>query len=270
MSSATALMNVMMSAARKAARGLKRDFGEVEQLQVSRKGPADFVTAADLRAERVLREELERARPGYGFLMEETGEITGTDRTHRWLVDPLDGTLNFMHGLPHFAISIALEREGQLVAGLVYDPIKEEMFTAEKGRGAYMNDRRIRVSARRDLHAALLATGIPFPGRTEHARFLLELETAMSAAAGVRRYGAAALDLAYVAAGRYDGFWERGLSPWDVAAGIVLVREAGGFIQDLDGGEGMLGNGSILAGTSSLHAALTGLIRKSGVAKKAP
>lgn len=270
MSSATALMNVMMSAARKAARGLKRDFGEVEQLQVSRKGPADFVTAADLRAERILREELGRARPGYGFLMEETGEITGTDRSHRWLVDPLDGTLNFMHGLPHFAISIALERDGQLVAGLVYDPVKEEMFTAEKGRGAFMNDRRIRVSARRDLPSALLATGIPFPGRPEHARFLLELETAMSAAAGVRRFGAAALDLAYVAAGRFDGFWERGLSPWDLAAGIVLVREAGGFVQDLDGGESMLQNGTILVGNQSLRAALAGLIRKSGLAKKAP
>ncbi|MFP3942892.1 MAG: inositol monophosphatase family protein [Alphaproteobacteria bacterium] len=270
MSSATALMNVMMSAARKAARGLKRDFGEVEQLQVSRKGPADFVTAADLRAERILREELSRARPGYGFLMEETGEITGTDRTHRWLVDPLDGTLNFMHGLPHFAISIALERDGQLVAGLIYDPVKEETFTAEKGRGAFMNDRRIRVSARRDLTTCLLATGIPFPGRAEHARFLMELETAMSSAAGVRRFGAAALDLAYVAAGRYDGFWERGLSPWDIAAGIVLIREAGGFVQDLDGGGSMLTSGSILAGNLSLQPALTGLIRKSGMAKKAP
>lgn len=270
MSTASALMNVMMSAARKASRGLKRDFGEVEQLQVSRKGPADFVTAADLRAERILREELERARPGYGFLMEETGEVAGTDRTHRWLVDPLDGTLNFMHGLPHFAVSIALERDGQLVAGLVYDPVKEEMFTAEKGRGAFMNDRRIRVSSRRDIRTALLATGIPFPGRPEHTRFLLELETAMSAAAGVRRYGAAALDLAYVAAGRYDGFWERGLSPWDVAAGIVLVREAGGFVQDLAGGGGMLENGSILAGNTELHAALTSLIQKSALAKKAP
>lgn len=270
MSTATALMNVMMTAARKAARGLKRDFGEVEQLQVSRKGPADFVTTADLRAERILREELERARPGYGFLMEETGEIVGTDRTHRWLVDPLDGTLNFMHGLPHFAISIALERDGQPVAGLVYDPIKEEMFTAERGRGAYMNDRRIRVSARRDMQAALLATGIPFPGRAEHARFLLELELAMSSAAGVRRFGAAALDLAYVAAGRYDGFWERGLSPWDLAAGIVLVREAGGFVQDLDGGEAMLLNGTILAGNANMRATLNGLIRKSGLAQKAP
>ncbi len=231
----SALINVMEKAARKAARGLRRDFGEVENLQVSRKGPADFVSAADLRAEEVLREELERARPGYSFLLEEQGQIDGADKTHRWIVDPLDGTTNFLHGLAHFAISIALEREGQLVAGLVFDPIKDETFWGEKGKGAFVNGHRLRVTARIDLSDALIATGIPFRGQQGHERTTGELSALTHRVAGIRRFGSASLDLAYVAAGRFDGFWEHGLQPWDIAAGIVLVREAGGLVGDIEG-----------------------------------
>ena len=230
----TALINVMEKAARKAARSLRRDFGEVENLQVSKKGPADFVSAADLRAEEVLREELERARPGYGFLLEEAGHIAGADKTHRWIVDPLDGTTNFLHGLAHFAISIALEREGQLVAALIFDPIKDEIFWGEKGKGAFLNGHRLRVSARSHLSTALIATGIPFMGQQGHERSMSELLSLTPRVAGIRRFGAASLDLAYVAAGRFDGFWEHGLQPWDMAAGIVLVREAGGLVGDID------------------------------------
>ncbi len=243
----SALLTVMIAAARKTGRALARDFGEVENLQVSRKGPADFVTAADLKAEKTLFEELSKGRPGYGFLMEERGEVVGSDKTHRWIVDPLDGTLNFMHGLPHFAISIALEREGALVAGVVYDVIKDELFWAEKGAGAYLNDRRLRVAARTELNDAVIATGLPFRGKPGHDKALAELGRVMAATAGVRRFGSAALDLAYVAAGRVDGFWERGLSPWDFAAGAVLVREAGGFAREVDGGDFMQ-TGAVIAG----------------------
>ncbi len=248
----SALTNVMISAARKTARSLVRDFGEVENLQVSKKGPSNFVSAADLRAEHILRTELERVRPGYGFLLEEAGAVEGSDRTHRWLVDPLDGTTNFLHGLPHFAISIALERERQLVAGVIYDPIKDEMFRAEKGKGAYLNDRRIRVTARRALGDALLATGRlsqEYPG---HELMIREFTAITNKVAGVRRYGSAALDLAYVAAGRYDAFWERGLNPWDIAAGIVLVREAGGIVKETDGRDVRLDSPSILASNEFL------------------
>jgi len=243
----SALLTVMIAAARKTGRALARDFGEVENLQVSRKGPADFVTAADLKAEKTLFEELSKGRPGYGFLMEERGEVVGSDKTHRWIVDPLDGTLNFMHGLPHFAISIALEREGALVAGVVYDVIKDELFWAEKGAGAYLNDRRLRVAARTELNDAVIATGLPFRGKPGHDKALAELGRVMAATAGVRRFGSAALDLAYVAAGRVDGSWERGLSPWDFAAGAVLVREAGGFAREVDGGDFMQ-TGAVIAG----------------------
>ncbi len=246
------ILNVMFDATRKAARGIRRDFGEVEQLQVARKGPADFVTAADRRVEKALREELERARPGYGFVMEEGGIVEGSDKTHRWIIDPIDGTSNFIHGLAHFAISVALEREGQLVAGLVYNPITNDLFTAEKGYGASHNDRRIRVSARRALDEALIATGIPFKGKPGHERFAHETMALAPQIAGIRRFGAASLDLAYVAAGRYEGFWEHDLKPWDIAAGIVLVREAGGLVQDLDGGSDMLTKGSILAANQAL------------------
>src|SRR3954463_7485351 len=219
----SATINVMTAAALKASRGLKRDFGEVEQLQVSMKGPADFVSNADLKAEKLLRAELSKGRPGYGFLMEESGASAGSDSRHRWIVDPLDGTTNFLHGIPHFAISIALERDGEIVAAVVYDPTRDEMFWAEKGIGAYLNDRRLRVSGRRRLGEALIATGIPFRERGNHPNYLAGLAAIMVETSGVRRFGSAALDLAYVAAGRYDGFWEVGLQPWDIAAGLLLV-----------------------------------------------
>jgi myo-inositol-1(or 4)-monophosphatase len=263
----SALLNVMVAAAHKAARGLKRDFGEVEQLQVSKKGPADFVSVADHKAERVLAQELRKARPRYGLLMEETGVIEGPDTSNRWIVDPLDGTTNFLHGIPHFAISIALERDGEPIAGVVYEPIHDQLFVAEKGKGAFLNGRRLRVSARRALDESLFATGIPFRGVRDHALFLKQLGAVMAVSAGVRRFGSAALDLAYVAAGRYDGFWETGLSPWDVAAGIVLVREAGGYVSTIEGGPDMLTAGSILAANDHLHAPLGTLLRE--VAKKA-
>jgi myo-inositol-1(or 4)-monophosphatase len=252
----------MVAAARKAARGLQRDFGEVENLQVSLKGPANFVTAADRKAEKTIFEELSKARPGYGFLMEEGGVVEGADKSHRWIVDPLDGTTNFLHGIPHFSISIALERDGQLVAGLVYNPISDEMFIAEKGQGAFLNDRRLRVAARRDLAQAVVATGIPHIGRPDHARFGAELGIVMNEVAGVRRMGSAALDLAYVAAGRFDAYWEAALAPWDMAAGIVLVREAGGFVADLKGGDTMLDSGGIVAGNDMLYRKLGDLLKK--------
>ena len=249
----SALINVMAGAARKAARGLNHDFGEVEQLQVSRKGPADFVSTADRRAERVLIEELKRARPRYGVLSEESGAQAGADTSNRWIVDPLDGTLNFLHGNPHFCLSLALERDGEIFAGAVYDPLRDELFWAEKGAGAYLNDRRLRVSARQQLREAVLATGIRFMGEPERPRFLARLEAMMALSGGFRRFGAAALDLAYVAAGRYDGFWEAGLEPWDIAAGILLVSEAGGFVSALDGGAEMLESGDVVAANPHLH-----------------
>ena len=256
----TAVMTVMINAARKASRKLIRDFGEVENLQVSRKGPADFVSAADLKAEKVIREELERDRPGYGFLMEEAGNIDGHDKTHRWIIDPLDGTTNFLHGLPHFAISIALEREGELVAGLIYDPIRDEMFWAEKGKGAYVNDTRLRVAARNDLSQCLLATGIPFAGKSGHGQARKELEAITHQVAGIRRFGSAALDLAYVAAGRYDGFWERGLNPWDIAAGVLIAREAGAMVSCINGATLKLDGPSILATNEALHRPLSKIL----------
>lgn len=262
MATRSANINVMVRAADKAARQLRRDFGEVENLQVSRKGPADFVSAADLRAEKILREELSRARPDYGFLMEESGRSGGADeQEHRWIVDPLDGTTNFLHGLPHFAISIALEQRGELVAGVIYDPIKDETFHAERGAGAFLNDRRVRVSSRRNLPDALIATGTPYKGHGDHAQFLVEVEAVMAEVAGIRRWGAAALDLAYVAAGRYDGFWERDLSSWDVAAGIVLVREAGGYVSQVDGRGIRHDSPSILAANDTLHGPLQRILR---------
>jgi myo-inositol-1(or 4)-monophosphatase len=249
-------LNVMVAAATKAARGLRRDFGEVENLQVSRKGPADFVSAADKRAEAVIQAELMRARPSYGFLMEESGETKGSDPQHRWIVDPLDGTTNFLHGIPQFAISIALERQGRLHAALVYDPIAEELFTAERGGGAFLNDRRMRVAVRQNLADCAIATGMPFMGHGDHAQFIRELGAIMPNVAGIRRFGAAALDLAWVAAGRFDGFWEHALNPWDVAAGILLVREAGGYVTDLQGGSTMLESGDIVAGNEAVHGQL--------------
>ncbi|MGV1015400.1 MAG: inositol monophosphatase family protein, partial [Methyloceanibacter sp.] len=257
----SALMNVMLAAARKAGRSLARDFGEVEQLQVSLKGPSNFVSAADHRAEEILHAELARARPGYGFLLEERGDIEGADRTHRWIADPLDGTTNFLHGIPLFAISIALEREGELVAGLIYNPVSHETFTAERGKGAFLNDRRLRVAARTELSSAVIGTGIPHSGRPAHDVFLKELAAVMEAAAGVRRLGAASLDLAWTAAGRLDGFWERNLRPWDIGAGIVVLREAGGYVTDGEGKDRMLEKGSIVAGNEAIHARLLKLLK---------
>jgi myo-inositol-1(or 4)-monophosphatase len=257
----SALLKVMIESVRKAARGLTRDFGEVAELQVSRKGAADFVSAADLKAEQTLFEELTRVRPGYGFLGEERGEIAGTDKTHRWIVDPLDGTTNFLHGIPHFAINVALERDGQVVAAVTYNPVTHDLFWAERGRGAFMNDKRLRVSARTKLDEAVIATGIPFLGHGQHARFLKELHQLSQRVAGVRRFGAAALDLAWVAAGRFDGFWERDLGAWDIAAGVLLVTEAGGVVSDVDGGEAVLSEGSICAGAPGLHALMLERLR---------
>ncbi|MGE3245185.1 MAG: inositol monophosphatase family protein [Beijerinckiaceae bacterium] len=259
----SALMNVMTAAATKAARGLKRDFGEVENLQVSIKGPGDFVTAADKRAEKTIFEELSKARPGYGFLMEEEGAVEGSDKSHRWIIDPLDGTTNFLHGLPIFAISIALEREGQLVAGLIYNPITDDMFVAERGQGAYHNNRRLRIAQRQDLASALVGCGIPHHGKAKHhALFRSELSVVMSKVHNVRRLGAAALDLAFVAAGRLDAYWERELSPWDIAAGIVLVREAGGYVTDTTGGSEMLETGAICAGNETMHRHMLAMLKQ--------
>jgi myo-inositol-1(or 4)-monophosphatase len=261
----SATLNVMMKAARAAAVRLKRDYGEVDQLQVSRKGPADFVTAADTRTEKILWNELSRARPDYGFLMEEGGRAVGKDGTRRWIIDPIDGTTNFVHGIAHFAISIGLEENGDIIAGLIFDPINELMFTAEKGQGAYLNERRLRVSNRLRMSDALISTGIPFLGRgedTDHARFLKEMGAVMAISAGIRRFGSAALDLAYVAAGRFDGFWESGLQPWDIAAGLLLVREAGGLVTEIDGGDRMMETGSVLAANPHIHPPLGEAIRK--------
>jgi myo-inositol-1(or 4)-monophosphatase len=251
---ASALMNVMIGAARKAGRSLARDFGEVEQLQVSIKGPGNFVSAADHKAEEIIYRELSKARPGYSFLMEERGEVVGDDKSHRWIVDPLDGTTNFLHGVPLFAVSIGLEREGQIVAGLVYNPISDELFAAEKGKGAFLNDRRrLRVAVRKKLSDALVTTGIPHLGRPGHVAFNREIKEIIKHVAGVRRTGSAALDLAWVAAGRFDAYWERGIKPWDMAAGIVLVREAGGVVSDLKGGAEMLERDEVLATNSTLQ-----------------
>ncbi|MEZ5788978.1 MAG: inositol monophosphatase family protein [Xanthobacteraceae bacterium] len=256
----SALINVMVGAARKAGRGLRRDFGEVEHLQVSLKGPANFVSAADRRAEETLRAELARARPGYGFFGEEGGLQKGTDTTHRWIVDPLDGTTNFLHGIPQFAISIALEREGTIVAGVIYNPANEELFVAERGKGAFLNEQRLRVAARRQLSEAVIACGLPHLGRGDLALFRREFAVVQEKVAGLRRFGAASLDLAWVAAGRFDAFWERDLSPWDMAAGLLMVREAGGFVSDLDGGDAILAKGQIVAGNDTMHKALLALI----------
>jgi len=257
----SALLNVMTSAARKAARGLVRDFGEVERLQVSLKGPANFVSAADRRAEEVLRAELTKARPGYGFLGEEGGRHEGSDKTHMWIVDPLDGTTNFLHGIPQFAISIALQRDDTIVAGVVYNPANDELYTAERGKGAFLNDRRLRVAARLRLAEAVVACALPHHGRGDLAQFRKELSLIQEKVAGLRRFGAAALDLAYVAAGRFDGYWERDLSPWDMAAGLLLVREAGGFVTDLDGNDAMFVTGDIIAGNETMHREVLALLK---------
>lgn len=271
MTTRTPIINVMADAARKASRGLVRDFGEVEQLQVSRKGPADYVSKADRQAEDSLRYELSRARPDFAMLLEESGEVPGRDGSNdRWIVDPLDGTTNFLHGIPHFAISIAHELRGEIVAGVIYDPLRDETFWAVRGTGAYVNNRRLRVSARRELDEAVLATGIPFADRPGKEDFLAQIKPVMDATAGVRRFGSAALDLAYVAAGRYDGFWETGLAPWDMAAGIILVREAGGFVTEIGGGNNPLYGDSILATNDHLQKKIGDMLRAATVKSGAP
>ncbi|MDZ7823103.1 MAG: inositol monophosphatase family protein [Ahrensia sp.] len=257
----SALMNVMVQAAVKAGRGLARDFGEVQNLQVSVKGPGDFVSQADTRAEKILYDELQKARPTFGFLMEESGVKQGSDPQSRWIIDPLDGTTNFLHGIPHFAISIALERQGVITAGLIYNPVTDEMYTAERGGGAFLNDRRLRVAARRELTDCVVSCGLPHLGRGDHGKFLIELRNVMNHVVGVRRGGACSLDLAYVAAGRYDGYWENDLSAWDMAAGIILVREAGGFVSDLSGGAKMLDAGNIICGNEHIHKQLGDVVR---------
>jgi myo-inositol-1(or 4)-monophosphatase len=260
----SALLNVMIAAARKAARTLKRDFGELEKLQVSLKGPANFVSAADRRAEETLYAELIKGRPGYSFLGEEGGKRDGADKSHTWIVDPLDGTTNFLHGIPQFAISIALEREGTIIAGLVYNPAVEELFIAEKGKGAFLNDQRIRVAGRKRLSEAVIACGLPHIGRGDIALARKETGAMQEQVAGLRRFGAAALDLAWIAAGRLDGYWERDLKPWDMAAGLILVREAGGFVSGIEGGEDMFTTGHIVAGNDDIHKALLGVLKAAG------
>ncbi|XDA96615.1 inositol monophosphatase family protein [Sulfitobacter sp. LCG007] len=257
----SANLNIMLKAARRAGRSLVKDFREVENLQVSTKGAGDFVSRADMAAEKMLKEDLLGARPTYGWLGEETGGQDGEDPTRRWIVDPLDGTTNFLHGLPHWAVSIALEHKGQIVAGVVYDPAKDEMFFAEKGAGAWMNESRIRVSGRSRMIESIFATGLPFAGRPELPDTLRELARVLPATAGVRRWGAAALDLAYVAAGRFDGFWERRLQPWDVAAGQLIVREAGGFVETIAPGGNVVEDRTIICANEALFPQLTKLVR---------
>lgn len=252
------LMNVMTKAAEKAGRALLRDFGEVERLQVSQKGPADFVSQADTKAENIIKEELQKARPGYGFMMEETAQVR-PDTEYTWIVDPLDGTSNFLHGIPHWAVSIALAKGEQIIAGVVFEPVRDEMFWGEKGTGAFLNAHRLRVSARRNLHESLIATGIPFKGH-ESPSFMTELNNVMPKVAGIRRMGAASLDLAYVAAGRYEGYWERGLKAWDVAAGTMLVKEAGGYVGSFKKADNPVFTGDIVASNEKLQRALCELV----------
>lgn len=256
------IITIMSRAAEKAARSLLRDFNEVENLQVSIKGPADFVSAADRRAEQILHDELLKAKPDYGFLMEEGGEEKGKDTERRWIIDPLDGTTNFLHGIPHWCISIALEENGQITAGLILDPVKDEQFWAVKGGGAFMKTRRLRVSSRKDLNVSLIATGIPMIGRTQyHDIFKKQINILMTQAAGLRRAGAAALDLAYVAAGRLEGYWEYNLSPWDAAAGHIIVKEAGGFISEIDGKTNHIYNGNLVAGNQDIYNSLKEILK---------
>lgn len=259
------IMTMMDRAARKAGGKLRRDFYEVQQLQVSRKGPADFVSKADIRAERTIYDELSKARPDWGFLMEEAGEIEGDPDKPRFIIDPLDGTSNFLHGIPHFAISIAVEEtlangEREITSALVYQPVTDESFWAEKGRGAWLQTERLRVSARRDLADALIATGIPFMGHGDFAEWSRIFGAIAPEVAGIRRFGSAALDLAWLAAGRYDGFWETHLQPWDTAAGCLLVREAGGFVTDFRGRSPIIADRQVLAANDVLHSKMHKLL----------
>jgi len=257
----SANLNIMMKTARKAGRALAKDFREVENLQVSMKGAGDFVSKADIAAEKIIKDELMGARPTYGWLAEEGGAEEGVDPTRRWIVDPLDGTTNFLHGLPHWAVSIALEHKGQIVAGVVYDASKDELFFAEKGAGAWMNETRLRVSGRGRMIECIFATGLPFGGRADLPDTLKDLARVLPACAGVRRFGSAALDLAYVAAGRYDGFWERKLNPWDMAAGLLIVREAGGLVEPLNPKGDILEDGEIVCANEPIFSSFAKVIR---------
>lgn len=259
----SANLNVMIKAARKAGRSLLKDFAEVENLQVSMKGAGDFVSKADIAAEEIIKNDLMDARPNYGWLGEEGGYEEGTDPTRRWIVDPLDGTTNFLHGLPHFAVSIALEHKGEIVSGVIYDPAKDELFWAEKGAGAWVNESRLRVSGRHRMIECIFATGLPFAGRGDLPETLQDLARILPACAGVRRFGSAALDLAYVAAGRYDGFWERRLNAWDVAAGVLIVKEAGGLLEALDAADNPVDSGELVCGNEAIFEKFAKIVRDS-------
>jgi myo-inositol-1(or 4)-monophosphatase len=260
----SALINVMVKAARRAGRSLKRDLGEIENLQVSLKGPANFVSLADKRAEQMLYEDLTKARPGYGFLGEEGGTREGTDKSNTWIVDPLDGTTNFLHGIPQFAISIALQREGTIVAGVIYNPANEELYIAERGKGAFLNDQRLRVAGRKQLADCVIACGLPHIGRGDHELSRREMTEMQNRVAGLRRFGAASLDMAFVAAGRLDGYWERNLQPWDIAAGLILVREAGGTVSGIEGHDNALTTGHVVCGNETIQRELVKILKPLG------
>jgi myo-inositol-1(or 4)-monophosphatase len=260
----SANINVMVKAARRAGRSLKRDLGEIENLQVSLKGPANFVSLADRRAEQMLCEDLSKARPGYGFIGEEGGIREGADKTHTWIVDPLDGTTNFLHGIPQFAISIGLQREGTMIAGVIYNPANDELYTAERGKGAFLNDQRLRVAGRRKLNESVIACGLPHIGRGDFKLSLAELAEIQPRVAGLRRFGAASLDMAFVAAGRLDGYWERNLQAWDLAAGQIIVREAGGIVSGIEGDDDPLKTGDVICGNEHVHAELVKILKPLG------
>jgi myo-inositol-1(or 4)-monophosphatase len=260
----SALINVMVKAARRAGRSLKRDLGEIENLQVSLKGPANFVSLADKRAEQMLYDDLTKARPGYGFLGEEGGTREGTDKSNTWIVDPLDGTTNFLHGIPQFAISIALQREGTIVAGVIYNPANDELYIAERGKGAFLNDQRLRVAGRKQLGDCVIACGLPHIGRGDHELSRREMAEMQNRVAGLRRFGAASLDLAFVAAGRLDGYWERNLQPWDIAAGLVVVREAGGIVSGIEGHDNAIESGNVVCGNETVHRELVKILKPLG------
>jgi len=260
----SALINVMVKAARRAGRSLKRDLGEIENLQVSLKGPANFVSAADRRAEEILYEELSKARPGYGFIGEEGGTREGSDKSHTWIVDPLDGTTNFLHGIPQFAISIGLQREDTMIAGVIYNPANDELYIAERGKGAFLNDTRLRVAGRKQLHDCVIACGLPHIGRGDHELSRREMAELQNRVAGLRRFGAASLDMAFVAAGRIDGYWERNLKSWDIAAGIILVREAGGTVSGIEGNDDALETGNVVCGNETIQRELVKILKPLG------
>jgi myo-inositol-1(or 4)-monophosphatase len=260
----SALINVMVKAARRAGRSLARDLGEIENLQVSLKGPANFVSLADKRAEEMLYADLAKARPGYGFIGEEGGTREGTDKSHTWIVDPLDGTTNFLHGIPQFAISIGLQREDTVIAGVIYNPANDELYIAERGKGAFLNDQRLRVAGRRQLDECVIACGLPHIGRGDHVLALKEMAALQNKIAGFRRFGAASLDMAFVAAGRLDGYWERNLKSWDMAAGQIMVREAGGTVSGIEGHDNALTTGNVICGNEFVHSELVRLLKPLG------